>query len=71
MLPEGLILDQGLSPFGFSILIAKGQSQCSQTALILFLKTIVLRAFPMTRMLEQSAQVSPAQSGMVALQENP
>ena len=66
MLLEGFILDQGLAPFGFSIFTAKGQSQCSQPVLILFLKTIVLRSFPMTRMLEQSAHVSPAWSWMVS-----
>ena len=63
MLPERLILDQGLAPFGFILLTAKGKSHCSQCAGILLLKTIVLRAFPMTRMLEQSAQVSLVWSG--------
>ena len=63
MLLEGLILDQGLAPFGFILLTAKGKSQCSQCAVILLLKTIILRAFPMTRMLEQSAQVSLVWSG--------
>ena len=63
MLPEGLILDQGLAPLGFSIFTAKEQSQSSQPVLILFSKTIVLRAFPMTRMWEQCAHVSPVWSG--------
>ena len=63
MLPEGLILDQGLAPFGFIILTAMGYSQCSRPVLILFLKSITLRAFLMTRMQEQSAQVSPVWSG--------
>ena len=58
MLQKGLNLDQELDPFGFIIFTAKGQSQLSQSVVILLLKTIVLRAIPMTRMLEQSAQVS-------------
>lgn len=58
MLPKGLNLDQELDPFGFIIFTAKGQSQLSASAVILLLKTMVLRAIPMTRMLEQSAQVS-------------
>ena len=62
MLLEGLILDQGLAPFGFVTLTAMGSSQCSQRVPILFLKTITLRAFLMTRMQEQSAQVSPVWS---------
>lgn len=63
MLPEGLIWDQGLAPFGFSIFTAMGQSHCPLSVVILLLKTIVLRAFPMTGMLEQCAQVSPVRSG--------
>lgn len=58
MLPERLILDQGLAPFGFSIFTAMGQSQCSRSVVIPTIKTILLKAFPMTGM-EQSAQVSP------------
>ena len=57
MLPKGLNLDQELDPFGFSIFTTKGQSQLSLSVLILLLKTIILRAIPMTRMLGQSAQV--------------
>ena len=63
MLPKELTLDQQLAPFGLNIFTAVGQSQLSQSVLILLLKTIVLRAFPMIRMLEQSAQVSPVWSG--------
>ena len=59
MLPRGLILAQGLAPFGFLIFIAKVQSQLSWSVVILLLKIIALRAIPMTRMWEQSAQVSP------------
>ena len=67
MLPEELILDQGLAPFGFSIFTAMGQSQCSRSVVILLLKTILLKAFPMTGMLEQSAQVSTVWSLRVFL----
>ena len=63
MLQKGLNLDQGLDPFGFIIFTAKGQSQLSVSVVILLLKTMVLRAIPMTRMLEQSAQVSVVWSG--------
>ena len=59
MLPEELILDQGLAPFGFSIFTAMGQNLLSWSVVILLLKTTFLRAYPMTGMLEQSAQVSP------------
>ena len=67
MLQKGLNLDQELDPFGFIIFTAKGQSQLSQSVVILLLKTIVLRAIPMTRMLEQSAQVSTVWSLRVFL----
>ena len=63
MLPKGLNLDQELDPFGFSIFTTKGQRQLSLSVLILLLKTIILRAIPITRMLEQSAQVSLVLSG--------
>ena len=63
MLPKGLNLDWELDPFGFIIFTAKGQSQLSVSVVILLLKTMVLRAIPMTRMLEQSAQVSVVWSG--------
>ena len=58
MLPKGLNLDQELDPFGFIIFTAKGKSQLSPSVVTLLWKTIVQRAIPMTRMLEQSAQVS-------------
>ena len=57
MLPNGLNLDQEMDPFGFIIFTAKGQSQLSQSVVIL-LKTIVPRVIPMTMMLEHPAQVS-------------
>ena len=63
MLPKDLNLDQELDPFGFVIFTAKGRSQLSPSAVILLLKTIVPRAIPITRMLEQSAQVSLLWSG--------
>ena len=63
MLPEGLILDQGLAPFGSSIFTAMGQNLLSWSVVILLLKTTFLRAYPMTGMLDQSAQVSPVWSG--------
>ena len=58
MLPKGLNLDQELDPFGFIIFTAKGKSQLSPSVVTLLWKTIVQRAILMTRMLEQSAQVS-------------
>ena len=67
MLQRGLILDQGLAPFGFLIFIAKVQSQLSRSVVILLLKIIALRAIPVTRMREQSAQVSPVWSVRVFL----
>ena len=63
MLPKDLNLDQELDPFGFVIFTAKGRSQLSPSAVIFLLKTIVPRAIPITRMLEQSAQVSLLWSG--------
>ena len=63
MLPEELILDQGLAPFGFSIFTAMGQNLLSWSVVILLLKTTFLRAYPMTGMLEQSAQVRLVRSG--------
>ena len=75
MLPKELTLDQQLAPFGFLLFTAEGQSQLSWSVVILLLKTIALRAFPMIRMLEQSAQVrlvwsgrgSPAEKALVSL----
>ena len=58
MLPNGLNLDQEMDPFGFIIFTAKGQSQLSQSVVILLLKTIIPRVIPMTMMLEHPAQVS-------------
>ena len=49
---KGLILGQDLAPFGFCILRVKGWSQLSVTVGILILKTIVMIAIPMMRMLE-------------------
>ena len=63
MLPKELNLDQELDLFGFIIFTAMGQSHCPLRVVILLLKTIVLRAFPMMGMLEQCAQVSPVRSG--------
>ena len=57
VLPKGLNLDQELDLFGFIILTAKGRSQLSPNVVILLWKTNDLRAIPMARMLEQSAQV--------------
>ena len=63
MLPEGLILDQGFAPFGFTTFTAMGQNHHSWSVVILLLKTIVLRAFPIKGMPKQSAQVRPVWSG--------
>ena len=60
MLPEGLILDHDLAPFGISIISATLQRQNylwrSINVFNLILKTIMIPSL-MTRMLEQSAQV--------------
>lgn len=58
-----LTLDQQLAPFGFTIFYAGEQSQLSLNVNILVLETLVMMVSFMTRMLEQSAQVSPAWSG--------
>ena len=61
MLPEGLILDQGLVLFGFSLFTATIPSQIHLSVLMVVfistLKTIIV-PFLTTRMLEQSAQDS-------------
>ena len=66
MLPEGLILDQGLVLFGFSLFTATIPSQIHLSVLMVVfistLKTIII-PFLTTRMLEQSAQVRPVWSG--------
>ena len=49
---ERLILGQDLAPFGFCMFHVKGWSQLSVTVGILILKTIVMIAIPMMRMLE-------------------